>query len=105
MLFLPVSGASVIGGRELLFRRYAAAWARKDPLGEAQSLDVDGSVQRVWLRTTGGCHFPRNMNRFSDASAPFCRWSEREWEDEPQLSVLVSTKSDKRRQENFYTER
>ena len=47
MLFLPVSGASVIGRRELLFRHSAAAWARKDPPGEAQCLDVDRSVQRV----------------------------------------------------------
>jgi len=56
-----VSGASVIGGRELLFRHSAAAWARKDPPGEARSLDADRSVQRVWLRTTGGCHGPRKM--------------------------------------------
>ena len=40
MLLLPVSGASVIGGRELLFRHSAAAWARKDLRGEARCLDV-----------------------------------------------------------------
>jgi hypothetical protein len=47
MLFLPVSGASVIGGRELLFRHSAAARAREDLPGEARCLDVDRSVQRV----------------------------------------------------------
>jgi len=58
MLFLPVSGASVIGRRELLFRHSAAAWARKDLLSEARGLDVVRSVQRV-VTITGGCHGPR----------------------------------------------
>jgi hypothetical protein len=47
MLFLPVSGASVIGRRELLFRHSAAARARKDLLVEARCLDAVRSVQRV----------------------------------------------------------
>jgi len=53
-----VSGASVIGRRELLFRPSAAAWARKDLLSEARGLDVVRSVQRV-VTITGGCHGPR----------------------------------------------
>jgi hypothetical protein len=47
MLYLPVSGASVIGCRELLFRHCAAARARKNLFGEARSLDVGRSVKRV----------------------------------------------------------
>ncbi|MCL6740883.1 hypothetical protein LZ518_07035 [Sphingomonas sp. RB56-2] len=60
MLFLPVSGASFTGRRERPFRRCAAARARKDLSGEAQCLDVNGSVQRVVTKLQASVAARRN---------------------------------------------